>query len=217
MENVADVVEQLTSAQAAGFDLRGKQPELLAIEAVKRFAAKSHWVKAELTLGPTVAAQTVYTLPGQVVKLLDLLYGESTPYQAKSIRDLWDLKSGRAELVESEYLGGIFAERFSADGTLKQFEIFPAPEEGGEALTGLASIVPPDITLETALPFPEDKRRAVVDLAKAIAYEDTDEGFEPATYFEKRANAEAESLFLLGNARIGSGPYKIPVAGHRRR
>lgn len=217
MDTVADVVEQLTSAQAAGFDLRGKQPEFLAIEAVKRFAAKSHWIKAELVLGPTVAGQSVYLLPNEVVKLYDLLFGESTPYQSKDIRDLWDLKAGRAELINSDQNGGVFAERFSADGTLKQIEIFPAPEVDGEALTGLASIVPSRVTLATVLPFPEDKRRAVLDLAKGIAYEDTDEGLEPATYFERRGIAEAESLFLLGNARIGSGPYKIPVAGHRRR
>lgn len=217
METLGDVVEQLTSAQAAGFDIRESQAIKLANEGVKRLAAASHWIKAELELGPTVAGQAGYALPDKVVKLLLLTVGENQPYTSRSIEDLWDLRSGRAELVNTEAEPGVFAERFSADGKTKSFDVFPTPEEAGTPITGLCSIVPDDLVVADVLPFPAQSRGAVLDFATAAAYERSDENLAQAQPYEKRALGTAEGLFLLGNARSGKGVYKIPVAGRRRR
>jgi len=217
VETLADVVEQLTSAQAAGFDVKEAQAIKLAQEAVKRVAAVSQWIKAELVLGPTVVGQPGYTIPDRVIKLLELTVGENNPYVRKSIEDLWDLRAGRAELVNTNMSPGVFAERFAVDGSTKSFDLFPTPEEAGVPITGLASIVPEDLALAAELPFPAQHRGAVLDLATAAAYERTDENPAQAAGYEKRGLETAQSLYLLGNARTGSGPYKIPVAGHRRR
>lgn len=213
METVGDVVAQLRSAQAHGFDVTVPQAELEVQAAIKRVAAISQWLKAELELGPTVAGQAVYPLADTVIRLYDLLVGENNPYKRYDVRSLWDVKGGRAELRGE---GGIYAERFAADGKSKSLEIYPAPEEA-TSLMGLASIVPADLLPSDTLPFPEEHREAVLDFAVAKLYEKTDENPGQASGYEGRAKATAESLFLLGNARTGSGPHKIHVAGHRRR
>lgn len=216
METVADVVTQLTSAQAAGFDVGTVQAEREVQQAIKRVAAGSQWIKGQIELGPTVIGQARYELPGNVIKLLDLTVGEDTPYTRRDVRILWALRSGRDELVGNGSEGGIFAEEFSADGKTKYVAIFPLPEEV-TVLQGLASLVPADLQPADTLPFPEQHRGAVLDFATAALYEKTDENVNQAAYYEKRAIATTESLFLLANSRTGSGPYKIPVAGHRRR
>jgi hypothetical protein len=217
VETLGDVVEQLTSAQAAGFDIKETQAIKLANEGVKRVAAASQWIKAELALGVTVAGSANYVIPEKVIRVIALTVGEDLPYTRKSIEDLWDLRAGRAQLVNTEAEPGVFAERFSADGLTKSFDVFPTPEEAGLPVTGLCSIVPDDLALADTLPFPAQHRGAVLDLSTAAAYERTDENLAQAAPYEKRGLGIAESLFLLGNARTGSGPYKIPVAGHRRR
>lgn len=214
MDTFDDAVEQLTSAQAAGFDLKGNQPANLIQEGIRRLAAKSHWIKAQLELGPTVTEQAAYPLEDKIIRLFDVAIANA-PYTRRDIRILWDLRAGRSALASEE--GGVFAEAFSEDGKTKTIELFPTPEEGGQPILGLASIYPDPLSGTDELPFPYDHRRGVVDYAKGIAYEDTDENLTSGAYYIERANATAEALRLLGNARTGSGPYKIPVAGHRRR
>lgn len=214
METVADVVEQLTSAQAHGFDVTPVQAEKEVQTAIKKVAGISQWIKAELELGPTVAGQSVYGLPDKVIRLYDLLVGENNPYKRYDVRTLWDVKAGRAE-VRGE--GGVYAERFAADGTTKSFEIFPTPEETGVIVMGLASIVPDDLAAGVTLPFPEEHREAVLNFSVGSLYAKTDENRAQANEYEALARGVAESLALLANARTGSGPHKIHVAGHRRR
>lgn len=217
MQTLGDVVEQLTSAQAAGFDIKESQALKLGNEAVKRVAAASQWIKAEVSFGATVAGTPSFVVPDKVIRLIALTIGENQPYTRKSIEQLWDLRAGRSQLVNTENEPGVFAERFSEDGQTKSFDVFPTPEEAGLPVSGLCSIVPDDLVATDVLPFPPQHRGAVLDLATAAAYERTDENLAQAAPYEKRGLAIAESLFLLGNARTGSGPYKIPVAGHRRR
>lgn len=217
METIADVVEEITSAEGAGFDVSTAKAERTAQDAVKRLAAASQWIKAELELGPTVVGQAGYSLPDKIVRLLKVAVGENMPYQRKEIEELWDLRSGRDQLVDPAVAGGVFAERFAADGTTKSFDVFPTPEEAGLPITGLASIVPDDLVAGVTLPFPSQYRGAILDFGRAILYEQTDENIQQAAYYEKRAVSTAEGLYLLGNSRSGSGPHKARVAGHARR
>ncbi len=213
METLADVVAELTGPEAAGFDVSSVRAETIAQRAVKSLAAASHWIKAELELGPTVAGSANYSLPEKIVRLFDMAI-ENSPYGRRDIAVLWDLRSGRSQLGGEE--GGVFAERFSADGKSKSFDIYPTPESALPVL-GLASIVPDDLAAGDTLPFPEQYRGALLDFARVELYEQTEENKALAESYEKRALSRAEGLYLLANARTGRGPWKIPVAGHRRR
>lgn len=216
MDTFADAVEELTSAQAAGFDVKQARAETVIQEGIRHLAARSHWIKAMLNLGPTVADQAAYTLPERVIRLFEVAINND-PYTRRNIHTLWDLRTGRSTLEPGAEEGGVFAEVGSEDGKSKSIELLPTPEEGEAEITGLASIYPEPLAASDELPFPADHRRAVVDYATGILYEGSDENQATGAFYRERADGTAEALRLFANARSGSGPWKIPVAGHRRR
>jgi len=147
-----------------------------------------------------------------VVKLRGLTVA-GVPYTAVDVQTIWQYKlSGLPGTID-----GAFAERYNEDGKIKAFSLLPIPEEAGLAIVGLAAITPGELEDEDELPFPLEYRRGCVDYAKGIAYEDVDENPESGQYFTSRAAALADELREKGNSRIGSGPYRIPVASARRR
>lgn len=214
METFADAIAQLEGPEASGFKFTGSQAALLLNEGAKRLASRSEWIRAELELGPTVAEQEEYDLPGNVVKLLRVAVA-GYPYERSDLPTLWDLRIGRQSLTRPEE-GGIFAERFGQDGIEKKFSVWLPPSQDGLAVTGLAAITPADMAPGDVLPFPVEFNRAVLDYAKGIAYEDVDENPQSGNYFLGRADARAGELFVLANKRTGAGPHKAHVAGHNR-
>lgn len=212
MDTFGDALTQFKSAEAAGFNLSDTQAASLLNEGVKRFASRSEWIRAELDLGTTVAEQEAYELPANVVKLKGLQVGE-VAYVATDLLTLWQYKQqGLPRRVD-----GAYAERYSDDGKIRSFSIYPLPEEDGLALGGLAVLTPEDLEKADPMPFPPEFRRGPLDWSKGIAYEDIDENPESGTYFIERAENLAEQLRIHANSRTGSGPYQIPVASARRR
>lgn len=214
METFQEALTQLRSAEAGGFDFGDVQAAALLNEGVRRFAAKSEWIKAELDLGPTVAEQEAYPLPDHVVKLRGVAVS-GAPYARTDALALWNYKN-RAVLPRD--IAGLFAERFSDDGKIKSFSLYPIPSEAALTISGFAVITPSEeLAGEDKLPFPTEYNRGVLDFAKGVAYEDLDENPQSGTYFAERAGALAEQLRLEANSRTGAGPFRIPVAGLRRR
>jgi len=207
-----DALAQLQGAEAGGFSFSATQAASLLNEGVKRFAARSEWIKAEVDLGPTVANQEAYALPANCVKLKGLEVG-SVVYIAVDLLSLWQYKQQGLP----GNINGVYAERFSEDGKIKSFSVYPVPDVAGEPISGLAVITPEDLEAADNLPFPAEYNRGPVDYAKGIAYEDVDENPDSGTYFIKRADERADELRLEAQSRTGSGPYKIPVATARLR
>jgi hypothetical protein len=179
---------------------------------VKRFAARSEWIKAEINLGPTVVDQELYATPENVVKLIGLRVN-GVVYTATDARALWDYKQqGLPSRID-----GVYAERFNEDGKIKSFSLLPIPDTADLAIEGLAVITPADLSGDDQLPFPEEYNRGLLEYAKGIAYEDVDENPESGSYFIQRADARADDLRLEAQSRTGRGPYRIPVATARLR
>jgi hypothetical protein len=214
VETLADAIAQFQGAEAGGFDLSEEQTVSLLNEGVKRFASVSEWIRAELELGPTIASQEEYNLPGNVVKLLRVAVA-GYPFERHDLQTLWDLKLGRLGLARPNE-GGVFAERFGEDGIEKKFSLWLPPTDAGQPITGLAAITPDDLKPADVLPFPPEYRRGPLDFAKGIAYEEIDENPQSGSYFLDRANARALELRGLTNSRTGAGPVKARVAGHAR-
>lgn len=211
MDTFADLVAQFSGAEAGGFDFDPAQTASLLNEGLKRFAARSEWMKAEVSLGPTVAGQEQYGLPTNVVKLRGLAVA-GAPYTAVDVLTLWQYKvSGLPRRVV-----GAYAERFNDDGNLKTLSLFPIPDTAGIAINGLAVITPDDLSGNDKLPFPPEFNRGPLDYAKGIAYEDVDENAQAGVYYIARADERADELRLEAQSRTGSGPYRIPVASARR-
>lgn len=211
MDTFADLAAQFSGAEAGGFDFDPAHSASLLNEGLKRFAARSEWMKAEVSLGPTVADQEQYALPVNVVKLRGLAVA-GTAYTAVDVLTLWQYKvTGLPHGVL-----GAYAERFNDDGKIKTISLFPIPDTAGTEISGLAVITPDDLSGEDKLPFPPEFNRGPLDYAKGIAYETVDENAEAGAYYIGRADERADELRLEAQSRTGSGPYKIPVASARR-
>jgi len=215
MRTFDDAVAQLQGAEAGGFDFSATQAATLLNEGLKRLASRSEWIRTELDLGPTVAAQELYSIPDNVVHVRGLAVG-GVPYLLKDVTIVWDVKNGTRSLHLTGGVGGIYAERFDETGIAKQIGLWPIPEADELPIVGLASIEPDDLKGEDQIPFPPEFRRAALDYAKGIAYEDVDENPTSGNYFMGRAETRAEELRQLANRRVSEGPLKIPVAGHSR-
>ncbi len=215
MDTFDDAVAQLTGAQAGGFAFRPEQSTSLINEGIKRLAESSEWIRAELEIGTTLVGEDLYDLPDNIVRMQEVLIN-GLRYLLVNRDDILGLEAGRLQVVEYPDVGGVFCERFSSDGQ-KRISIYPPPEEAGLPIIAEAAIYP-DKTLGGAdpLPFPPRFRRAIVDYAKGIAYEDMDENPQAGAGYLARADQRGEELRLLGKSRAQSNaPYKIPVAGHR--
>lgn len=213
MRTFADAEAQLRGAEAGGFAVSQAQAASLLNEGVRRLAAASEWIKAELDLGPTIDGQEQYVLPNNVVKLRGIAVAGQR-YARTELLTLWEWKVQGYLPADAV---GAYAERFSEDGKVKTFSLLPIPD-GALPISGLAAITPADdLSGDDVLPFPEEYNRAVLNFAKGIAYEDLDENPQSATYFIERLEKEGAELKLKGYARTGAGPTRLPVAGLRRR
>lgn len=209
-----EAVAQFRGAEAGGFGVSVPQAERILQEAVRRYASRSHWIKAQINLGPTVVDQAEYDLPAHVVDLISLRLSTGWPYTRKSTKVFWELASGDAVWRSSK--GGVFAPVFDTTGT-KKVALHPTPGEAGLTIEGLAAIYPEnDLAGNDELPFPGDHQRGVLNAAKAVAYEELDENPQQAQYFRDLFQGEAEELRRQGNSRVGSGPTKFAIAGRRR-
>lgn len=217
METFSDAVEQLTSAQAGGFDFRAPQAEKLTQEGIDRLAGKSKWIRAQMQLGPIVAGQAAYSLPAKIVRLYDVAVND-IEYGRRDLKALRHLRSGAASLPYGSS-GGVYVEAYAEDGLTRTVELWPPPEEEdtGLELETFSAILPDPLSGTDLLPFPADYRRAILNYAKSIASSDIDVDKATADSWLTDAENEAAALALLANARAGSGPWRIPVAGHRRR
>lgn len=211
MRTFGEAVAQLQGAEAGGFNFSPAQAALLLNEGVERFAARSEWIRAERNLGPTVAGQEEYSLDDEIVKVKGLEIA-GVPYTAVDVLTVWQYK----QFGLPPQMAGAYAERFNEDGKIRAIGLLPVPEEDGQPILSLAVLLPGELTAEDELPFPLEFRRGPLDYAKGIAYEDVDENPESGRFFIERANAKADELRELGNSRLGSGPYRIPVATVRR-
>lgn len=212
MRTFGDAVAQLRGAEAAGFSFSLEQARRLLQEGVDRFASESEWIKAELALATSVAGQEEYELPAHVVRVLGLTVDGSV-YSAVDVQTIWQYKSSGLP----QQLDGVFSERYNEDGKLKTVGLLPIPEVDGQSIAGLAAITPGDLEDEDELPFPTEYRRGPLNFAKGIAYGDVDENAQAADYWLGLAQAEADGLKTYGRRRMGSGPYRIPVATARAR
>lgn len=210
-----DAVGQLRGAEAGGFGVSESQAGRLINEAVRRYAAESKWIKAQVDLGPTVVDQADYDVPGHVVDLRALRLDTGYPYTRKSTEVFWGIESGDLEWTSGR--GGVFAPKFSSDGATQQIALYPSPSTAGQVIQALCAIYPETaLSGSDPLPFPESHQRGVLNAAKAIAYEELDENIEQAQYYRDLWMGEAEELRKESNSRIGSGPTKFAIAGRRR-
>lgn len=207
----ADLVARITGE----FDIDVSQALAWLNERYGRMVAESLYRAAKKSLGNTVAGQSNYALPVDVVDIARIRIDESDGtvglYEPTSLEQLWNIDASRSVLVGT---GGLFAEDHQADGTV-EVRIYPAPEQAGLAITGLQALQPVALTnTGGSTPIiPAHLHTYLLDGARSDGYDD--EGRQDlAAKFEGRFEQGVEKLRRFKNTRTGPGASRVRVAGY---
>jgi hypothetical protein len=181
---------------------------------------EARWLKKTLSLGPTVADQSQYVIPGdgtadasptEVVDIVGLRVDSSKPWKRVGTQDLWELQAGAAFLRGA---AGAFAPNFQSD-TDPVVELYPTPTVAGLAIDALAAVLPSDIvdaTLGTlVLPVPDDLANKIcVDGPIGLGITRIQEVTDPTPFLARYEDGKAQ-LKKRANSRVGSGPTQARV------
>lgn len=180
-------------------------------ERYKEMVGRAKWRMAEVTVDTTVTGQSDYPIADDIVDLEELLVG-SMPYDRVSTAKLFRLRAGRLRLVNSAG-EGVFAPSYDS-GAVRSIALYPAPEIAGDAITGLAAVLPPELTSETQVPdVPADIHRHLADGCMATVLGTVDRQFGEAAQLEQSFEQGISLLTARKNSRIGSAPTRIAIAG----
>jgi hypothetical protein len=194
--------EALVDKITAQFEVTQAQAVAFVNERLARMVVESEFLVVSKSLGTTVADQSNYSLDTGItddLTLVDLSLvkitdgsGDTTLYTGVSIEDLWRVDAAQGEIVGD---GGVWALDYQADGDL-ELRLEPAPEEGSLTILGLWAMTPTALTYgggSTALPVPVDVHTALLDGAKADAYDLED---------NQALSAKMEANFAQGIAKL---------------
>lgn len=198
-------VEQFDVTQAKAVAWTNERHARMCAEAQFRMAKKS--------IGTTVAGQSNYALPAEVVDLARIRIDYSDDpvlYDRVGIEQLWELDTLPGARLTG--VGGVFAEDYQADGTV-EVRLYPAPDEAGLAITGLQVIQPATLSYGSgsALVVPTDLQPYLLDGVLADGYTQADENLDRAAYHEQRFAEGTERLRRRKNTRLG-GPATLQVS-----
>lgn len=206
MATFADLKTAVTTT--AGIDTDATTAGVWINERLREAVARAKWNMAEITVGPTVAGTVRYAISDDIIDLDELLVA-AVPYQRTSTRSLYRLRTGQLARNTSD---GVFAPTFSSAG-VESIDLYPAPEESGLAITGLAAMKAVTLTGTETPGIPEDLHPGLRDGAVATGLSLTEERHDSAQVFQARFDAMVAELTRRKNSRIGSGPTQVMVAG----
>ena len=180
-------------------------------DARRKAIEDAKWLKATVSLGPTVAGQSQYAVTEDVVDLLMLQVGGGVPWLRISMEDLEALHAGSGTISGAP---GAYAPNFESDADAV-VDLWPAPATAGEAITGVAAITPLDIVAggtEATVKLPKRFHRDIcvhgaIAEGKLLVEEDP----EAAAISKGIYEAAVELLRRRANSRIGSGPQTVKL------
>jgi hypothetical protein len=174
-------------------------------EAWRRMTADAKWIHTTISLGNTVAGQSVYNLPSGTLKVDGLKVGSSV-YSRVSEGDLWDLDDS-AQLNGSS----VFAPSSDASGA-QTVEIYPTPDTSGQPIVARGASLPADLVFGggASPSIPADLHSGLIDGAISIGMLRQDERPDQAGVYESRFQ---ETIVKLRARRIGllGGATRIAV------
>lgn len=178
-------------------------------QAHRRMVVEGEWIKSRVTIGATQVGEPTYAIDPDIAQLLSVRVNGYRMEQ-EGADDLEDLNAHDAYVVGRTR--GFFAADFSTAG-LGQIRIYPTPTVAGQAITGRAIMLPPDLVNDADYPsLPADFHEDLVDGAMATVLLRDDERLSDAFALEERFRARIKELRGRGKRRIGSGPARIKLA-----
>lgn len=193
----------------AGVDASDADISTILNHLIGEMAVESEWTKAQIELGPTVANQSLYTLPDNVARVLRLRI-DGFRFDPIGTGEEWDLESGRAQRSDTGI--GVFAEAYGTDGT-KQIEFYPAPSAAGDPIEALVVKRPATISQATLPPFPDEFHLSLVYGTKAHFLALSEENIASAERLMAQYETAKAKLLALSRKRLRSGPVQMGIVG----
>lgn len=202
-ETVATLLTQIRDE--AGFDVTETQALRWLNARHRKMVARSRCLKATLAVGSTVADTGTYPLDTDALQVYEVLVG-GVLYNRIGRDDAAHASSGRLIVSRSFYA--------DADGSgTSMLALYPAPTEGGLAITAYAAIMPPDLDDDDYPLIPIDFQDALVEGAIATGMARDIEQVGVADRFEARFDRACEELRRRTNSRVGGGSVQVRVVG----
>jgi hypothetical protein len=181
-------------------------------EAVQEAVARAKSRRKSLTsIGPTVAGQSQYAVPAEVVKIKVLRVDGSRPWLRIGTEDLWELEGDNARLGGAP---GAYAPENETDAD-SVVELWPVPDTSGLTIEAHAFVLPDAITAATStgatIPLPDHIAPRVMGGAIAIGLERVHERADLAQPFRAQFELAVGELSRWANSRVGSGPTRLRV------
>lgn len=214
----------LTSAIVAkvttegGFDTAAADSSAATIlgwvnEQYRQMVGDAEWLRAEKSLGPTVAGQELYDLPDAVVHVKRVAIGNNQGWKVVDAEELLDLAWGRASLSS----GGAVAVVYDEGSAKQKLRFWPAPSESGSTISALCSLLPADLTTapDTTPAIPVDVHEALADGAIGLGRLRVDERADLAQPYLEKFQAAVGKLIKRRRSRLQEGAWQASVGGRR--
>lgn len=216
MPTLTTLIGQVKSE--GGFDVDDATVAGWVNERHREAVVRAKWLMAEVNLGQLEDVYGRYALPANVAEVdaltvvpgsqsLGYTFDSPPRYQRISTEELWAVKRGELSL---EGDGGVFAPGFGQAGE-KLIEIYPVVVDGGQALVGLASLIPEVLVGSSSVLVPDDLVGGLKDGAVALGLARVDERLDSAGVFEQRFVAMVEELRRRKNRRLSSQPQRLQL------
>jgi hypothetical protein len=198
----------ISAAKTQGkFDLLDADMLVLLNERHKEMVVQAKALLAVQTIGTTVAGQGTYPLPATVADV-GTVYVGTTLYTRVGATDMVEAHAGVLGVT-----GSVVAPSYDAAGG-PGFELYPAPDTTGEAVSAVVALSPPDLTLSDTPVPPDDLHTFLVDGLMSLAYLRNEGRADLSAPHEQRFNRGVELYAARKNSRVGSGPTQMAVAGY---
>lgn len=189
----------------AGFDITDDQALRWLNARHRKMLARSHYLKARVSLGTTVAGQAYYPFDSDIVEIYDLDVG-GVSYTRIGRDDADSAARGRLRITRAFYPD------HDATGATR-ITLYPAPSTGGVAIEAYAAIQPPDLTLTDYPKVPVDFQDALVEGAIATGMARDIEQVAVADRFEARFDAACQELRRRAAGRVRGDVVQMRIVG----
>ena len=213
---MADTVASLVAQVIEEGDFDADAPRALGWlnRRQRTMVADSRCYRKTTSIGPTVANQVAYTVPVDVVEILELTV-DGIPYGSATHLDL---AQGPRGYVILDGDGGVSARTDSSAG-VEQVALYPTPTTAGGVISMYAVYRAPDLVsgTDSTLVIPQEFCEALVAGAIATGLRRTENRPDLAAPFEEEFAAGVEKLRRRVNRKHRkSGPARVRVAWGNR-
>ena len=210
---MADTVAQLVEQVLSEGELDAAKSQALRWLTVRQrqMCRRSRWLRKTITLGAVTGGVGTYTVPAEVVEILEVRLGGVVYGHARHV----DPAEGAQGYVWLGGAGGIAGREDTSAGA-QVLRLYPTPTASGAVLEIYAVCRPPDLAegSDSTLVIPGEYCDALVAGAIATAYLRLENRPDLASPHETVFNDGCGELTQQSNRRFrGTGPAQIRVAG----